>query len=160
KYPFPGKLGLRGQSALAEAQAAGQEVEDMRLQLAESAQSAFADYFLVHRALAVNEESLRLLREFRRSAAARYKANPVPQQYVLQAAGEMGRQRERGLTLERMRKVAAARINPLLHLPPDAPLPPPPERLSLGPPLPPAAELRAGALARRPDLQAFAARIG
>ncbi|HJT75833.1 MAG TPA: TolC family protein, partial [Gemmataceae bacterium] len=37
KLPFPGKLRLRGQNALAEASAAGHDVEDTRLQLAESA---------------------------------------------------------------------------------------------------------------------------
>ena len=30
KYPFPGKRALRGQAALAEASAAGEDVEDMR----------------------------------------------------------------------------------------------------------------------------------
>src|SRR5207249_1524882 len=41
KLPFPGKLRLRGQNAMAEAKAAGDDVEDMRLQLIESAQNAF-----------------------------------------------------------------------------------------------------------------------
>src|SRR5213078_3113546 len=45
------------------------------------------------------------------------------------------------------------------HLPPDAPLPPPPRRLPTAEALPDAAELRALALARRPDLQALASRI-
>jgi len=39
---------------------------------------------------------------------------------VLQADVEIGRQRERKLTLEQMREVAIARINTLMHLPPDA----------------------------------------
>src|SRR5947208_9700894 len=61
KYPYPGKLHLRGQGALAEAGAAGREVEDMRLQLVEAARAAFYDYYLAERALAVNAESIRLL---------------------------------------------------------------------------------------------------
>src|SRR5262249_37899240 len=72
KYPFPGKRDLRGQNALAEANAAGHDVEDMRLQLIESAKDGFYEYFLVQRGLAVNEESLRLLKEFRRVAQERY----------------------------------------------------------------------------------------
>src|SRR5262245_25498234 len=51
RYPFPGKRRLRGENALAEASAAEGDVEDMRLQLIESAQSAFWDYFLATRAL-------------------------------------------------------------------------------------------------------------
>jgi outer membrane protein TolC len=159
KYPFPGKLALRGRSALAEAMAAGLDVEDMRLQLIESAQSAFYDYYLVSRSLAVNEENLQLLREFRQNAEVRYRTGLVTQQDVLQADVEIGRQRERLLTLARVRQVAIARINTLMHLPPDLPLPPPPQELKPADALPAAQELRARALAWRPDLQALASRI-
>jgi outer membrane protein, heavy metal efflux system len=159
KYPFPGKRNLRGQTALAEANAAGNEVEDMRLQLVEGARSAFYDYYLVQRALAVNDESLRLLQDFRKNAENRFKTGLVPQQDVLQADVEIGRQQERQLLLGRMRKVALARINTLMHLPPDAPLPPPPSELKLAEPLPEAQELRQMALDQRPDLQALAHRI-
>ncbi len=159
KLPFPGKLDLRGQSALAEAAAAGNEVEDMRLQLVESAKSSFYEYYLVSRAIVVNEESLRLLKEFREQASARYEKALVPEQDVWQADVELARQRERGLTLNRMRKVVIARLNTLMHLPPDAPLPPPPERLTVGDGLPPVEELRARALAQRPDLHALANHI-
>lgn len=155
KYPFPGKRSLRGQNALAEANAAENDVEDMRLQLVESARNAFYDSYLVERALAVNDESLRLLGEFRKSAEERFKANLVAQQDVLQADVEIGRQQERQLILQRMRKVAVARINTLMHLPPDVPLPPPPKELKLGEALPDALVLRSTAISRRPDLQAL-----
>jgi outer membrane protein TolC len=159
KLPFPGKLALRGQSALAEASAAGHEVEDMRLQLIESAKSSFGEYYLVSRAIAINQENLRLLRTFREEAKARYEKALVPEQDVLQADVELGRQQERALTLERMRKVAAARINTLMHVPPETSLPPPPERLPLGEALPSADVLRSAALNQRPDLRALADRI-
>jgi outer membrane protein TolC len=159
RLPFPGKLGLRGQSALAEASAAGREVEDTRLQLVESARNGFYEYFLVVRALAVNEENLRLLRTFREEAKARYERGLVPEQDVFQADVELGRQQERGLTLERMRKVAVARLNTLMHLPPETPLPPPPERLTLAEAPPPVEVLRGLALNRRPDLRALADRL-
>jgi outer membrane protein TolC len=159
KYPWPGKLPLRGQGALAEARAAANEVEDTRLQLVESARVAFADYYLAGRALAVSAEGLSLLERFRRSARSRYESNLVPLQDVLQAEVEIGRERQRRLTLERMQEVAVARINTLRNLPPDAPLPPPPTEVPVEDGLPPAPELRAAALARRPDLQALANRV-
>src|SRR5262249_55170842 len=71
KLPFPGKLKLRGESAMAEASAAGRDVDDMRLQLAESARSAFYDYFLADRATVVNKDSLELLRRLRENAQSR-----------------------------------------------------------------------------------------
>jgi outer membrane protein TolC len=151
---------LRGAGAAAEAQAASNDIEDMGLKLIESAQSAYYDYYLVHRAIEVNEENLKLLNELRKVADDRFRTAQAPEQDRLQADVEIGRQRDRGLALERMRKVAVARINTLMHLPPDAPLPSPPKELKAKSALPPAAELRAGALARRPDLQALIHRIG
>jgi outer membrane protein TolC len=163
KYPWCGTLALRGDSALAEARAAGNEVEDTRLQLIESAKSAYYDYYQVARAIEVNEDTLERLAEFRASAAALYRTPPagrkVSFQDVVQADVEIGRRRERQLTLERMREVAVARLNTLMHLPPDAPLPPPPAEVVAGEPLPDAAALRTEALARRPDLQALANRV-
>jgi outer membrane protein TolC len=164
KYPWPGKLALRGENALAEASAAGNEVEDTRLQLIESAQDAFYEYYLVSRALEENEKGLRLLRLFRPITESRYKNPPreemkVSLQDILQVDVEIGRQGERRLTLERMRQVAVARINTLMHLPPDAPLPPPPGEIRVADALPDAQVLRAAALARRPDLRALADRI-
>jgi len=159
KYPYPGKLPLRGANALAEAGAAGNDVEDVRLQLVESARTAFSDYYLVARSLEVNDESLRLLREFKQNAEVRYTTAQGAQQDVLQADVEIGREHQRRLTLERTWRVAVARLNTLMHLPPDGPLPPPPRRVAPGKGLPEAQELRAAALARRPDLQALAHRI-
>jgi outer membrane protein TolC len=159
KLPFCGKRNLRGQTALAEAAAAGNDVGDARLQLIESAQIAFYDYYLVDRAIAVNEEGLQLLRELRQTADDRFRANQTPQQDLLQADVEIGRQRKRGLALDRMRKVTQARINTLMHLPPDTPLPPPPKAFTLAESLPEVAVLRARAVAQRPDLQALTNRI-
>ena len=159
KYPWPGKLRLRGQNAAAEASAAGHDVDDTRLQLVESAKDAFVDYYLAGRGLVVNQEALRLLQDVRREQETPFKTGKIPQQDLLQADVEIGQKRQRLLTLERMRQVARARINTLLHLPPDASLPPPPERVPSGTPLPDVTGLRAAALARRPDLQALADHI-
>lgn len=159
KYPWPGKLELRGENALAEAGAAAHDVDDTRLQLIEGTRTAFYDYYLVGRALEVNEEALRLLEEFRENALARFRTGQAPQQDVLQADVEIGRTRERKLTLERMRRVAVARINTLMHLPTGTPLPPPPKEISLPGELPEVEQLQARAVAARPDLQALGDRI-
>jgi outer membrane protein TolC len=163
KLPWCGKLALRGESARAEAAAAGSEAEDTRLQLIESARSAFYDYYLVARAVEVNEETLERLAQFRDDANALYRTPPrdrkVSFQDVVQTDVEIGRQRERQLLLGRMREVAVARLNTLMHRPPDAPLPPPPAELAVTASAPDAAALRSLALARRPDLQALARRV-
>src|SRR5581483_8766532 len=111
KIPYPGKRNLRGEAALAEAQATGRDVDDIRLQLIETTRMAFYDYYAVDRSLAVNEEALRLLGEFRDNAETRFKTAQGQQQDLLQADVEIGRQRERRLQLERTREVTLARIN-------------------------------------------------
>ena len=159
KLPFPGKLRLRGQTALAEASAAGNDLEDMRVQLVETAKLAFYEYFLVDRALAVNGDGLEILARLRQNAAARVKTGLAPEQDMLQADVEIGRQRERRFLLERMRQVARARINTLLNIPPDSPLADPPRQLDSIPDLPDVAQLRFLALSRRPDLRALEDRL-
>ncbi|MBX9678395.1 MAG: TolC family protein [Gemmataceae bacterium] len=159
KLPFPGKRQWKGQAALAEAGAAQGDVDDTRLQLIESTKIAFYDYFFIDRSLAVNGEGLRLLKEFKGNAETRYRTGQAPQQDVLQAEVELGRQRERQVLLERMRKVAIARINTLRSAEPNEPLPPPPQ--SLQPPfgLPSQDSLLALARGQRPDLRAVRHRI-
>lgn len=158
KLTLYGKRALRGQAALSEASAAARDIDDARLQLVESARVALADYYLAEKSLGVVEENLKLIREFRQNAETRYKTGLAPQQDLLQADVEITRQEERVVSLKRARQVARARINTLAHLPADGPLPPPAE-------LPPAgslaapAELRARAIAARPDLKALADRL-
>lgn len=156
--PFPGKLGLRGESALREAAAAGADLDDTLLQLTESARNAFIDYFQVARAKEVNEEGLKLLREIRDNAATRYRNGQGEQQDVLQADVAIARQQEKASTLERVQRIAQARINTLLNRTPDHALPAPPKDLPPIPLLRPANELRESAIEHRPDITAMRAR--
>jgi len=159
KFPFPGKLQLRGQEAALGAEAAFSDVDDVRLQLIEATRNAFYDYFLVERLLAVNGENLRLLKEFKQNAETRYKTGLAPPQDVLQAEVELGRQQERQLELGQMQKVARAVIKRLLHESQDAPLAAPPPKLTPPGTIPPVQGLRQQAVARRPDVQALSQRL-
>ncbi len=160
KIPFAGKRALRGEAASAEAAAARGDVEEMRLQLIESATAGYFDYFAALRTLEVNRENVRLLQEFRKNAETRYQTGLAPQQDILQADVDLAREQERRLGLEEARQIAQARLNTLMHLPPDHPLPPPP-RLELDKVQPPSdvAALRTLALGRRPELEALANKI-
>lgn len=159
RYQWPGKLKLRGEAALAEASAAGREVENARQQLIESARDAFYDYYLSFRAREVNAEALRLMRRIRGNIADRYKQGKALEQDLRQAEVEIGRLRERDILLERQRKVAIARIDTLLHLPPTLPLPPPPKSLQVEGDLPDPQMLLSQALQQRLDLLQLSDRI-
>lgn len=159
KFPWCGKRAARGRMAQAEASAAGADVRETRLMLAELAESAVLDYYLAGRQRELNRQNVETMRQFRNTANAKYLASQVTQRDVLQADVELSQLQRREIELDRAAVVAVARINTLLRRPPGAPLPPPPDQLA-----PPAAVAEVGLLhqlaaAQRPDLAAAAARI-
>lgn len=159
KLPWPGKRQLRGDIAQAEANAAYFDIDEQRLRIAQVARLAFYEYYLAHRRLALLDESAQLLNDFREIAQSRYEVAAVEQQDVLLADLELADVARRRLELTRQEQVARARINTLLLVSPDAPLPPPPALLPTPPVAASAEQLRATALALRPELAAQQARI-
>jgi outer membrane protein TolC len=160
RLPFPGKLSLRGEVALASAEAAGHDYEALRRRLAETASLLFDDYYLVARAIELNDSHVLLLGELREIAMARYAAGEAAQQDPLQAEVEHAHRLHDGAILRSEQRITAARIDALLHRRGEAPLPPPPARLD-----PPAIEpleadaLVERALRERPELRAADARV-
>lgn len=159
KLPWPGKRQLRGNIAQAEANAAYFDVGEERLRIAEAARRAYLEFFLAHRELAILSDSTSLLQSFRQIAQAKYESAEVEQQDVLLADVELAELERRQLEVNRKVRVARARINTLLLLPPDAPLPPPPTELHAREAESSAESLRSLAISQRPELAAQEARI-
>lgn len=159
KLPWPGKRQLRGNIAQAEANAAYFDVGEERLRIAEAARMAYLEFFLAHRELTILDDSTSLLKSFRQVAQAKYESAAVEQQDVLLADVELAELDRRQLEVNRKVRVARARINTLLLLPPDAPLPPPPAELPTHEEESSAESLRALAISQRPELAAQEARI-
>jgi outer membrane protein TolC len=159
KLPWFGKRETRGQAARSEADAAFHDLRDTRLQVAQVTRIAFYDYYLVEREAELVGQNSRVMQEFRDSAQVKYENNQVTQQDVLQADVELADIERRQLEIERMRRVAIARINTLLRRTPGEPLPPPPRALALEAAPPPADALQQLAATGRPDLAALAARV-
>lgn len=160
RLPFPGKLSLRGEVALAEAEAAESDFEALRRRLAEAASLLFDDYYVIARAIEINDAHSRLLAELREVALARYAAGEAAQQDPLQAEVEHAHRLHDGALLRSELSVTAARIDALLHRRSEAPLPPPPLRLD--PPAPEALDTEAlleRARRERPELRAADARV-
>ena len=159
KFPWHGKLTLRGAAASAEANSAAWDVQATRQRLAEVAELAFWEYSIAQRQLRLNEQNVAVLRSFRDSAQRRYETGLVTEQDVLQADFELANLEQRGIELERMDKVAAGRINVLLRRSPTATLPPPEESPESEMPLPDEELLLTRAVERRPDIASAAARV-
>jgi outer membrane protein, heavy metal efflux system len=156
RFPWPGTLSTRGEAALREAEAAGEDTAAVRLRIIEITREAFFDYYYVRRAIAINHVNQGLLLQLKKIADTRYAAGLVSKQDTLQA--EIARQQlvHRGIVLDRMRQVTAARINTLLDRPPQAPLPPAPAKIPAPVPMPPIERLQAAAMQRRPELHSLA----
>jgi outer membrane protein, heavy metal efflux system len=131
KLPWPGRRQLRGDAAIADAEAARADLESLRLDLAEAAVQAFDDDYIAVRALDINQHHRELLERIETSVLAQYTAGRASQQDPLEARThiiELDRER---LMLETQRRVAVARLNRLLHRKPGAELPPPPAHLAV-----------------------------
>lgn len=159
KLPWFGKRPARGAIAQADAKAMFHDVRDARLQLVQTTRAAFFEYFLVERMLEINRANLTLTGEFRETAQSKYENNQVTEQDVFQADVEYATTQRRLLELERMMRVATARLNTLLRRDPNELLPPAPNSLSDSANLPPAEYLRQLAISQRPDLAALRARV-
>lgn len=156
--PFPGKLGLRGEIALASADAAFEGVAAEQVRLASLASIAFDEYWLADVALATNAEHLAFAEELHATALARYATGTASQLEVLEAETEVAMLLHGEIELAAERRIAGERINLLLHREPVLPLPPPARELEA------ATEhdldvdaLVERALSRRPELRARAA---
>ncbi|MGH8042914.1 MAG: TolC family protein [Rudaea sp.] len=156
--PWPGTLDLRVRAARADAQSADRQVDDMRLRLAAATRGVYAQWYYVHRALAVNAENLTLVKRLEAVAETAYASGQAPQQDVLQAQVELIRLQNQNLELERRRRVVQAKINTLLDQSPDTALAAP-EDLPARRPLPDYASLQTAALAGYPMLQSLHARL-
>jgi len=159
RFPFPGKRRLRGEAALSEAEASGEDLETLRLELATLACQLFDDYTFAARALEINEEHTTLVDESRRTALARYAAGQDSKQGVLQAEMAVAQASYERTELESEASLIVRRINALLHRPADGPLPAAPAALVLPDgPADPVETLVEKALAERPELGAASAR--
>jgi outer membrane protein TolC len=155
---WPGKRRLRGESALALAEAAEGDLAALRLELALEASRLLDDYGIAARALEINAQHQALLDELRAVALARYEAGQASQQDPLQAETELAELLHAEVEIRAALRGAQQRLNALLHRDPDAGLPPP-APLELPAPLADAEEQLAAALRERPELRAAQQRV-
>ena len=164
-FPFPGKRGVAGKKAVAEAEVAFADFETMRLEMANQAAKLVFEYYRIERSMQLNEEHRAFLKEIQGIAVSHYTTGHSSQEEPLEAEVEMNHLEHRSLELERARFIVKDEINALLHREPNAPLPAAPAQLmlpdSLAMSVPNAYSpgLLDTALAARPELLASAAAI-
>ena len=159
RFPWPSTLGVAGEVALSDAEAARADYEAVRLDLALLASFLFDEYARVVRLLELNVEHLELCEDIKAAAMAQYQAGRAPQQEPLQAEVELAHVLHQGVVLESEQTLIVASLNRLLHRAPQAPLPLPAtvhfEPIEVAN----TTELQDNALERRPELKAKQARV-
>ncbi len=159
RVPWPGKLSSASDAADEVAAAEAEVVSVTELDLALQASLLFDDYWSVERALDVNREHRNLLEELRRGAEIQYSVGRGSLSDPLQADVEMVMLAEQDIGLESKRDVVGARLNALLHRPPEAALPAPAARNDVSLAAPPTSqEVQRAAILASPELRALAAR--
>ncbi len=129
EIPFPGKLGLRGDIAGKEAQAAWWNYEAARRQVVSGAKIAYYQYYFLSKAIDITQKNKDLLEKLSQIAESRYRVGKGIQQDVLKSQTELSLLMQKLIVLQQNRDTAEARINTLLARSPEIPLPPPAEIL-------------------------------
>lgn len=118
--PFPGKLGLKEEAAEFEADAALNNVDEIRLRLIRNVKTTWWLVFYLDRALQIVKSNQDLLRQFVEIAQTKYTVGEGLQQDVLLAQLELSRLLDQELQLIGMRRNEATRLNALLDWPESA----------------------------------------
>ncbi len=124
-FPAHGKLALRGKIADRGAEAGWWAYEQTRRQVVAEVKAAYYAYFYDTRAMRITQKNKDLLQKLESIAEARYSVGKGIQQDVLRAQIEVSRIDQKLIILQQQEDTARARLNTLLNLDPDAPLPPP-----------------------------------
>jgi outer membrane protein TolC len=115
--PFPGKLALREQAAAFEAEAASQNVTEVRWQLLSEVKTTWWLIFYLDRTLQITDSNYALLQQFVEIARTKYEVGEGLQQDVLLAQLELSKLLNQQLMLKASRRNAAASLNALLDKP-------------------------------------------
>jgi len=115
--PFPGKLALREQAAAFEAEAASQNVTEVRWQLLSEVKTTWWLIFYLDRTLQITDSNYDLLQQFVEIARTKYEVGEGLQQDVLLAQLELSKLLNQQIMLKASRRNAVASLNALLDKP-------------------------------------------
>lgn len=123
RLPFPGKRRAAGAVAGAEVKAAQAELENIRLTIAAQLRTVYWNYYLTSKSIDVLEQSGEVLADLRNSVDIRVRAGKASQQDLLRVVNSISDLERRLITAHQQRESAVARLNSMLHRPPDSSLP-------------------------------------
>jgi len=154
RFPYPGKLGLKENLAIKEAEMAASLLRAKEREIAAQVKAAYYELYLAHKAIEVHHRQIALLKEFFEIANARFRAGKGAQVDVLKSTVELSKLSNELPVLEQQLETARAKLNLFLGRAPQSPLGEPIE--PVGPRgREPLENLEQRAIQHRPELQAL-----
>jgi len=117
KIPFPGKLRLRNEVAVEEANMIERDSQSKIQEITALVKSAYYELFYVNSAIDITEENRELLRKFSKIAETKYSVGKTTQRDVLAAQVELSTLANNLIVLNKERESFIARLNSLLDRP-------------------------------------------
>lgn len=122
RIPFPGKLGLKGEIANQDAEAAQYHLSAVRRDVIFKVKTTYFNLYKVDRSKQILDQYLDLLRDFAQVATTRYSTGQGIQAQVLKAHVEISNIIVKQLNFDKMRTGVVTRMNALLDQPVNAPI--------------------------------------
>lgn len=122
KFPFPGKLALKGEVAARQADRIEQEYLATKLHVIAQLKQQYWDLHFIHKGIEIVGKNKLLLMQFEKTANARYSVGKTAQQDVFRVQVELSRVLDRLAVLEQQKESFHAAINRILNRSPIGPL--------------------------------------
>ncbi|MFC1735440.1 TolC family protein [Candidatus Hydrogenedentota bacterium] len=122
KFPWLGKLKLRGDKAFFMSEAKRERFEAMKLTVFYEVRVAFWGLYYLSQSIKMTEENLELLQYLEEVTRTRYETALGSHSGIIRVQTELGKLEDRLKSLRDMRGPATAKLNALLNRPPDAPI--------------------------------------
>lgn len=113
-FPFPGKLGLKGEVASRSAGMTEQATHAKERDLIARLKQAYYDLFLAQKVIRIHHEQVELLKQFVEIANAKFRSGEGTQADVLKAQVELSVLQQQLPVLHQRRETAGARLNVLV----------------------------------------------
>ncbi len=115
KFPYPGKLPLKGEIARMDTELARNEYDNKKLEIVMKLKTSFMNILFFDRAIEITEGNKELLGQFVKIAETKYSVGKGLQQDVLKARVEISKMIDKLITLQQKRKSTVAGLNTLLN---------------------------------------------
>lgn len=122
KIPFPGKLRLRSEVSIEEANIVEKDSQAKIQEIIALVKSAFYELYYINCAIDITEENRGLLRKFAKIAETKYSVGKATQRDALAAQVELSTLANNLIVLTKERESVIARLNSLLDRPTQTPL--------------------------------------